>query len=160
MKKLRRSDLGICRTEANIILDAAEYGVLSTVDADGQPYGVPLSFVHLNNNVYFHCALSGHKLDNLEQNARVSFCAVSRTRLLPAKFDTEYESVVVFGAAAEVHGVERYAALVGLLEKYCPDYMEEGKEYIAREDRATKVIKIAITHVSGKACRPTEPGHA
>lgn len=156
MRNLRRKDRGISREEAIALLDAAEYGILSTVDAEGQPYGVPLSYIHKNNGIYFHCAASGQKLDNIADNARVSFCVVGRTRVLPAEFATEYESVVVFGLAAEVQGAERYAALVGLLEKYCPDYLEEGRQYITAKDQATKVIRIAISHISGKARRPVE----
>ena len=31
--------------EALAVLDAAEFAIVSTVDDDGMPYGVPLSFV-------------------------------------------------------------------------------------------------------------------
>jgi uncharacterized protein len=78
---------------------------------------------------------------------------VGRTKVLPEKFGTEYESAVAFGVASEVLGQERYDALFWLLEKYCPNFLEEGREYIALKDKATKVFKIEISHVSGKARR-------
>ena len=69
---------------------------------------------------------------------------------MPSKFGTEYESVVVFGVASEVQETERYNALLWLLEKYSPEFIEEGKKYIEQKDKATKVIKIDIEHISGK----------
>lgn len=153
MKDIRRSDRKITIQEAKSILDTAEYGVLSTVGTNGQPYGVPLSYVYRNNAIYFHCAPGGHKLDNIESNEKVSFCVVGNTRVLPDKFTTEYESAVVFGVASEAGGIERHDALVWLLEKYCPEYIVEGKQYIEQMGKITKVLKIEIHHISGKARR-------
>ena len=135
------------------MLANAEYGVLSTVDKDGQPYGVPLSYVYRNNCIYFHCALNGQKLDNIDYNAKVSFCVVGNTKVLPDKFATEYESAVAFGVASEVKEAEWHNALLWLLEKYCPDFIEEGKHYIEQKGKATKVFKIEIHRISGKARR-------
>jgi len=140
-------------SEAITLLSNCEHGVLSTVDKDGQPYGVPLSYAYKNNSIYFHCARVGHKIENIENNPKVSFCVVGNTNVLPAEFAIEYESVVAFGVASEVHGAERNSALLWLLEKYSPEFIEKGKNYIAQKDKATKVIKIEIDHMSGKARR-------
>lgn len=132
------------------LLTQAEYGIVSTVGEDGQPYGVPLNYVFKENAIYFHCALVGHKLDNIEKNPQVSFCVVGDVEVLSAEFSTNFESVVVSGVASEVKETERYNALKWLLEKYSPNFMEEGKKYIEKLDKATKVIKIEIQHMSGK----------
>jgi nitroimidazol reductase NimA-like FMN-containing flavoprotein (pyridoxamine 5'-phosphate oxidase superfamily) len=153
MKGIRRSDREISIQEVIDILDNAEHGVLSTVSKDGQPYGVPLSYVYKNESIYFHCAVNGHKLENIEYNSRVSFCVVGKTKVLPDKFGTEYESAVVFGVASEVDGSERHDALLWLLEKYCSDFIEEGKQYIEQKDKITKVFRIEIDQISGKARR-------
>lgn len=153
MRNIRRSDREITIQEARGILECAEYGILSTVGKDGQPYGVPLSYVYKNDSIYFHCALTGHKLDDIEYNAKVSFCVVGNTKVLPDKFATEYESAVVFGVASEVNGTERHDALLWLLEKYSPAFIEEGKIYIVQKDKVTKVFKIEINHLGGKARR-------
>jgi len=153
VKSIRRSDRKITIQEAKKVLENAEYGVLSTVGNDGQPYGMPLSYAYKNNSIYFHCALSGQKLDNIESNAKVSFCVVGKTKVLPDKFGTEYESAVVFGVVSEVKGTERRDALLWLLEKYCHDFIEEGKQYIEQKNKATRVFKVEIRHISGKARR-------
>jgi hypothetical protein len=151
MRKIRRKDREIYDNETKELLSKCEFGILSTVGTDGQPYGVPLSYVYKNNGIYFHCATNGHKIENIENNPRVSFCVVGKTKILPEKFATEYESAVAFGVASEIQGVERQNALLWLLEKYSPDYVDEGQKYIEQKDKVTKVVKIEIAHISGKA---------
>ena len=154
MKELRRKDKQITTEEARALLTTAEYGVLSTVGSEGKPYGVPLNYVFINDAIYFHCALAGHKLDNLKDTPEVSFCVVGDTEIVPSEFSTNYESVVVMGQAFEVEDDEWYVGLMGLLEKYSPDYLEEGKQYIEKLKNATKVIKIDVQHISGKKAPP------
>jgi nitroimidazol reductase NimA-like FMN-containing flavoprotein (pyridoxamine 5'-phosphate oxidase superfamily) len=150
---MRRTDREISPHEAKKLLEEAEYGVLSTVSKEGQPYGVPLSYVYKNEGIYFHSALSGHKLENITQNSQVSFCVVGRTKVLPDQFATEYESAVIFGTAAEITGSEKNAALLWLLEKYCADFIAEGTHYLEQKAGLTKVFKISIDRISGKARR-------
>lgn len=150
MKELRRKDKQTSNEEALELLVRAEYGILSTAGADGQPYGIPLNYVYRDGILYFHCALVGHKLDNLEENPKVSFCVVEDVEILPAEFSTHYVSVVALGVASEAMEEERTNGLLWLLEKYSPDYMEEGMKYSQKMDKATKVIKIAIQHLVGK----------
>ena len=148
---MRRKDKALTNEAVVRLLEECEYGTLSTVDDQGQPYGVPLNYVFQDACLYFHCALEGHKLDNLLSDGRVSFCVVGRTRVLPAKFSTEYESVIVTGEASVVQGDERNEALVGLVDKYSPEFAEEGRKYIEKLDRKTTVVKIEVITMTGKA---------
>jgi len=148
---MRRADKALPADEIARLLLEGEYGILSTVDAEGQAYGVPLNYVYLNNCIYFHCALQGHKIVNILANSKVSFCVVGRTRVLPAEFSTEFESVIVFGEASVVQGDDRYRALLGLVEKYSPGFVSEGRKYIEQFDSRTKVVKIAVNSMTGKA---------
>jgi nitroimidazol reductase NimA-like FMN-containing flavoprotein (pyridoxamine 5'-phosphate oxidase superfamily) len=150
MREMRRKDKEIGVDDSINLLTEGEYGVLSTVGSDGQPYGVPLNYVYKDKCLYFHCALKGHKIDNMDDNPQVSFCVVGDTKVLPSEFSTNYVSAVAFGTASELQGAERYDALILLLEKYSAGFMDEGKKYIEKLDKVTKVIKIEIQHVSGK----------
>lgn len=152
-RKMRRADRAIPDNEASEILEAGEYGVLSTVSADGQPYGVPVSYRYTGDVIYFHCAPEGYKLENLNSNNRVSFCVVGRTQVLPDKFATNYESVIVFGRAFEVTDAEKHAGLVALLEKYSPGFMDKGLRYIEGDAHKARVYKIVIESMTGKARR-------
>lgn len=148
---MRRKDKALDKPPVEQLLTNGEYGVLATVDGDGQPYGVPLNYVYMNGCIYFHCALTGHKLENISTNEKVSFTVVGRTEVLPAEFSTGYESVIAFGTASLIDGEERYQALMGLVKKYCADYVEEGREYIKKFDKQTAVVRVAVERVSGKA---------
>ena len=152
-RKVRRKEKELNNYEAIKILRKCNYGILSTVSEDGYPYGAPVNYVYLNDSIYFHGAAEGHKLDNIAYNNKVSFCVVGQTYVLPDKYSTKYESVIVFGKAVEVFDDEKHSGLLGLLNKYSPDYIEKGKEYIKNADAKTKVIKISIGHISGKAKR-------
>lgn len=152
-REMRRKDRELKNNEVIEILKNSDYGILSTVSQNGYPYGVPVSFVFINNSIYFHSATEGHKSDNILNNSKVSFCVVGQTCILPDKFSTNYESVVVFGRAVEVIEDEKDTTLLEMINKYSPDYMEEGKEYIKNASIRTKVIKINIEHISGKARR-------
>ncbi|WP_163339091.1 pyridoxamine 5'-phosphate oxidase family protein [Desulfopila sp. IMCC35008] len=148
---MRRADKGLSDQETKDLLVQGDYGILSTVGPDGQPYGVPLNYVYKNDGIYFHCATIGQKLDNISAEKRVSFCVVGNVQVLPKEFSTRYESAIVFGPAQEISGNERFDALIWLLEKYSPDFLETGREYIKKHDKATKVIKITIEQLNGKA---------
>jgi uncharacterized protein len=150
-RSIRRKDRELSLEVATRLLAEGEYGFLATVGTDGQAYGLPLNYVYKNNCLYFHSALEGHKLENIKANNKVSFCVVGRTKVLPDKFSTEYESAIAFGTASVVQGKERYDALLSILEKYSPDFLEEGKRAIAKYDDKTTIIKVDIDHLTGKA---------
>ena len=150
---MRRKDRKLETKEIIEILKKCNYGVLSTVCENGYAYGVPISYVYANDSIYVHSALEGNKLDNLKFNNNVSFCVIGDTVLLPDKFGTKYESVIAFGKAVEVSDIEKNEALLAFLDKYSSQYIEKGKEYIKNASEKTKVIKICIEHITGKARR-------
>jgi len=152
-RSIRRADRALTNEQAIEILHVGEYGILSTVSQDGQPYGVAVSFSYAGNAIFFHCAIEGHKLDNLASNPRVSFCVVGKTEVLPNKFATRYESTIVFGKTCELTGDEKKLGLIELLKKYSPDFMEKGERYIDSDIKKTRVFKIEIESLSGKARR-------
>lgn len=151
MRKMRRSDRQMTNEEAVNLLKSGEYGILSTIDDEKQPYGTPLSYVYINDKIYFHCAMEGQKLDNIIDNHKVCFTVVGRTHILPEKFSTEYESVMVFGNAKLVGDEdEKILALRELINKYSAGFVEEGSEYIERAKNNTLVVRIDIRNLTGK----------
>ena len=89
-------------------LKAAEYGVLSTVGPDGEPYGVPLTYAveEDGKGLVFHCARDGYKLACFAANPRAHFVAVQETNVLPEEFSIEYKSVMVSGLLEEIEDRE------------------------------------------------------
>lgn len=151
--ELRNQKRGIPETEARELLERGEYGILSTCDPDGQPYGIPLSYCVINDSIYFHCAVAGHKLENIAADDRVSFCVVGKTEVLSDQFATRYESVIVFGRAEEIFDEEKQLALEGVLAKYSPAYRETGLRYIVAKGEQARVFRVGIDKISGKARR-------
>jgi len=151
--ELRRTERGVTEPEARELLERGEYGILSTCGLAGQPYGIPLSYCVMNNAIYFHCAVEGHKLENIAADSRVSFCVVGKTEVLPDQFATRYESVIISGSAAEVFDGEKLQALEGLLAKYSAGFHAEGLQYIAAQGGRTRVFGIGIEAICGKARR-------
>ena len=151
--ELRRKDRGLAESEAKELLELGEYGILSTCDPDGQPYGIPLSYCVIDNAIYFHCAMEGHKLENITSNSRVSFCVVGVTEVLPDQFATRYESVVITGRVSEAFGDEMQSGLERLLVKYSAGFFAEGLNYIKDNQARTRVFKISIDSICGKGRR-------
>lgn len=134
------------------ILTKGSYGVLSTTGKDGYPYGVPLNYSYWDQCICFHCALQGHKIENIDFSNKVSFCVVTKSEVLADKFDTDYESAVVFGTASEVtEKSEKTDILLSIINKYSADYVQAGKNYMKKYWDETKVFKIEIEHFTGKA---------
>ena len=149
-REMRRSDRELSEEDAYEILRISDYGVMSSVSDEGIPYGVPINYCLIDENIYFHSACKGHKIDNIEENPKVSFCVVGEDYVLPEQFSTRYESAVVFGTSTEVFGEEKQAALEQLLKKYSPEYFSKGLEFIEENDSITRVFKIAIERITGK----------
>jgi len=150
---MRRKDREITGDEAIEILIKGEHGILSMCSPENEGYGIPLNYVLDNNQIYFHCAAAGSKLDYLHNNNKVSFCVVGNTTVIPSDFGTLYESAIVSGTTSEVTGDEKREALKRIIEKYSANFIKEGNEYIDRlYDRVT-VIKLSIQSVTGKARR-------
>ncbi|XWX62027.1 pyridoxamine 5'-phosphate oxidase family protein [Desulfitobacterium sp. AusDCA] len=152
LKPLRRTDREMDMAGVNSLLSTGEYGVLSSTGENGFAYGIPLSYVFMDNSIYFHCATDGHKLENIRFNNKVSFCIVGETEPLPEKFSMKYQSVVIFGEAYEVFDEEKQKALINLVQKYANQFIEKGRQLIESDEykKKTKVFRLKIEYISGK----------
>lgn len=150
-KEIRNIKRKLSQEAAEEILTTSEYGVLATIGKDNYPYTTPLNYVYLDNAIYFHCALEGHKLENISYNNKVSFNVIKNTNILEKVFSTAYESTIVFGKAFIVEDAgKKRNALEALVNKYAPAYKEAGLKYIDNDIHKCHVIKIEIEHISAK----------
>lgn len=152
---IRRQDRLLSNEEAISLLHTGEYGVLSMIDnmaGKEMAYGIPVNFAwDGKESLYIHCAPDGRKLHCLNNNKNVSFAVVGNTRVIPDKFTTAYQSIIL-ECQAEIGLAEneRRKALRLILEKYSPDHVEIGTEYAERSFGRTNVIKLNIIRWSGK----------
>ncbi len=154
-REMRRKEKRMSEEGTKKILRETEYGTLATWGQDGYPYVTPLNFYYNDGSeLYFHTAHEGHKINNIDYCDRVSFSVVGSHRLMAEKFDTEYDSVTIFGTASRIDDEkEKKDALVLLVEKYSSDYRIQGLEYIEKFSGAVSVYRIRIEHVTGKIGR-------
>jgi nitroimidazol reductase NimA-like FMN-containing flavoprotein (pyridoxamine 5'-phosphate oxidase superfamily) len=153
MPPLRRKDRALSQEQALQILRSGEMGVLATADSAGIPLATPLNYVCWNGAIYFHCAIAGHKLENLRVNVYVSFCVVGAARILPEALSTAYRSVIVKGRACLVVGEEKRQALAALLRRFGNPGAALGEECLGDTIDRTAVVRISIDDLCGKGAR-------
>jgi uncharacterized protein len=123
----------ICKDQAkiNCFLLEKRVGTLSMCDKENKPYAVPVNYLYWNGKIYFHGMGSGKKNDILHVNPDVCFTVFEEFGTvadpMPAKCDTAYFSVVVFGKAVLVDDLEEKAqVLMGILEKFMPHFFKNS----------------------------------
>jgi nitroimidazol reductase NimA-like FMN-containing flavoprotein (pyridoxamine 5'-phosphate oxidase superfamily) len=148
---MRRKDKAIVElAEIEEILRKALVCRLGLTDGK-RPYIVPLSFGFKNNNLYFHSAPEGKKIEMLRKNSEVCFEFDLDHQLLAdeeaCKWGMKYRSVIGFGKASIVEDTrEKREGLNAILEHYSGrtfDYPEAAVN-------GTLVIKVEIESMAGK----------
>lgn len=153
-KQLRRKEKLMREDDSAEILKRGVYGTLASIGVNGYPYSIPLNYAYENGVLYFHSAPEGNKVNNINFNNKVSFSVVDYVKVLPEKFDTEYDSVVIYGKAYQLTDEkEKHHALMLLIKKYSGNYMKEGTEYVLRAANSASVFKIDIEFLTGKRGR-------
>lgn len=151
-REMRRIKQQLPAGEAAAILDQGTSGVLAVLGDDGYPYTVPLSYVFQNGKIYFHCARTGHKLDAIAREDRVSFCVIDQDKVVSPEYTTYFRSAVVFGRARVVEDPDQLRqALTLLAEKYSADQGQARHHQVMdKELPHTAIIELTIEHMTGK----------
>lgn len=170
---MRRKDREMSREFGIEVIDKASYGVVSMIDEDNEPYGIPLSIARDGNNLYFHSALDGKKVKIFDKNPKVSVSFVGQTKVpeiyskeeldeivknkskagvLASKvFTTEYESAIVKGKIKSVEDEEEKLRAIKLIcEKYTPTKMEYFNLAIESGLQIINIYKIEIEEIKAK----------
>lgn len=149
-RELRRIKQKLSLDECVKILVSCPTAVLSVHGEDGYPYGVPINYVYHQDKIYFHGAKSGHKIEAIRRNPKVSLTVIEQDRVDADTLSTHYRSVILFGTCRvleeekEVHDAARIFGL-----KYNPSEEAIEKE-IQREWPALACFEIQVDHISGK----------
>lgn len=133
------------------ILETGLVGILGVSGDDDYPYTVPVNYAYEDGKIYFHSAQTGHKLDGIQRNNKVSFCVIDRDEVVPEKFTSYFRSAIAFGKAQIVADeIVKQHAMELLVRKYSPGLEAEGAAEIRREWNRLSVVEITIDHVTGK----------
>lgn len=127
-------------------------GVLSVLGDDGYPYGMPMNhwYDEESGAIWFHCGKSGHRLDALQRNNKVSFCVYDRGERKDGEWAWRVRSVVVFGRMEVLDDPELIVDVTTRLShKFTRD-----EAYILGEIRAaahkTLLLRLTPEHICGK----------
>ncbi len=156
-REIKRTEKKLSDGETLALLKSEEHGVLSTMGEDGYPYGIPLNYVFHDGKIIVHCAMAGHKLENITAHEKVSFCVVTQADLMPKKFSTRFKSVIVFGRARFLDGIEKKEGLLALVKRLSPAHLSAGETYIENAWKKTTVVAIDVEHITGKGA--PSPNH-
>ena len=75
-KQMRRIKQQLSEKECIDILQRQKVGTLALAENGDYPYAVPLNYVYYNGKIYFHCAITGHKIDIIKKQNTASFCVI------------------------------------------------------------------------------------
>jgi len=133
-------------------LERAQWGRLAT-NGPGGPYITPLHYVLEGDRIYFHCALKGCKLDNINHDNRVCFEVSEmfeiKEHASPCKFSTSYKSVLVFGLAELINDLQEKVKILNLIsQKYSA--ANNLVPIMGEQSKSVAVLVLNIAKISGK----------
>lgn len=96
-RAMRRKRQQLSEAETISILEQSTSGTLALMGDGGYPYAVPISYVYADGRLYFHSALTGHKVDAIRACEKASFCVVGQDSVQPKQYTTFFRSVIAFG---------------------------------------------------------------
>jgi len=148
---MRRKRQQLSDEESYAILQNATSGTLALLGDGGYPYAVPISYVFSEGKLYFHSALSGHKVDAIRGCDRASFCVVAQDDVKSALYTTFFRSVIAFGRIHIVDDeAEKLAAARLLGNRYNPHQDEALQKELENGLARMLVIRLDIEHLTGK----------
>ena len=151
-REIARKKQSIEKEQIIKILNNEKRGVLSVCGENGYPYGLPINYWYNEENgyLYFHSGKSGHKVDALSQNNKVSFCVYDQGYKKDGEWALNISSVIIFG---KIYVVEDYDKAVEAFRKLSLKFTSDI-EYIDSEiqklAKATLCYELRPEHITGK----------
>ena len=150
-REMRRKAQQLSHAECIAILQKATSGTLALLGDDGYPYAVPISYVYSDGKLYFHSAVSGHKIDAIRKCDKASFCVIEQDDVKPERYTTFYRSVIAFGRIGIVEDEsEKLEAIKLLGNKYYPQHDEALRKEVEGGLARMLAIRLDIEHLTGK----------
>lgn len=149
-RQMRRLRQQLDEASAVALLEECSSGVLALSGDEGYPYALPISYAYSDGCIYFHSALTGHKIDAVRRCDKASFCVVAQDKVLPEKYTTAYKSVIAFGRIRVMDEGEKLAAVLKLAEKYNPGHPVESRAEAEKSLKAMHMLELRIEHLTGK----------
>lgn len=148
---MRRKRQQLSEEESISILERATSGTLALLGDGGYPYAVPISYVYADGRLYFHSALTGHKVDAVKACDKASFCVIEQDSVQPKKYTTYYRSVIAFGRVHIIEDEQEKLETARMLgRRYNPNDEESLQREIEHGLSRMLMICFDIEHLTGK----------
>ena len=82
-REMRRKHQQLAEEESIAILEKATAGTLALLGDNDYPYAVPISYVYHDGKLYFHSALTGHKVDVEDEHEKLEVARMLGNRYNP-----------------------------------------------------------------------------
>ena len=153
-REMRRKNQLLTDEECIEILNSSTSGTLALLGDNDYPYSLPISYVYNDGKLYFHSALTGHKIDAINMHSKASFCVIAQDKVVPEKYTTYFRSVIAFGKICVIDSdAEKLRAIEILAEKYSPQLAEGRKKEIDDNFSRMCMIELDIEHMTGKEAK-------
>ena len=150
-RAMRRKRQQLSEAESIEILKKATAGTLALLGDGGYPYAVPISYVYAEGKLYFHSALSGHKVDAIRNCDKASFCVIDKDDVQPEKYTTHFRSVIAFGRIHIIDDEQEKLETARLLgNRYNPNQEEALQKELEHGFARMLMIRFDIEHLTGK----------
>ena len=150
-RAMKRKRQQLSEAESIEILKKATAGTLALLGDGGYPYAVPLSYVYAEGKLYFHSALSGHKVDAIRNCDKASFCVINKDDVQPEKYTTYFCSVIAFGRIHIIEDEQEKLETARLLgDRYNPNQEEALQKELEKGLSRMMMIRFDIEHLTGK----------
>jgi nitroimidazol reductase NimA-like FMN-containing flavoprotein (pyridoxamine 5'-phosphate oxidase superfamily) len=149
-REMRRGKQLLSMEDTVAVMARCKNGVLACLGDEGYPYAVPLSYVYFNGRIYIHSAKTGHKIDAITKNPKVSFSVIDEDKIVSEEYTTYFRSVIAFGKARIVEGDEWLESFAALVDKYSGNQPEEAKNTEISRCTQAHIIAIDVEHITGK----------
>ena len=150
-RAMRRKRQQLTEEKSIGILQKSTAGTLALLGDNGYPYAVPISYVYADGKLYFHSALSGHKIDAIRNCDKASFCVIDKDDVQPEKYTTYFRSVIAFGRIHIIEDEQEKLATARLLgDRYNPNQEEALQKEIEKGLSRMVMIRFDIENLTGK----------
>lgn len=151
-RELTRKNKQMTNEECIAVLKTETRGVLSVIGDGGYPYGTPMNHFYNEEDgcIYFHCGKSGHRLDSLRADDKVSFCVYDHGCRDEGEWFLRVKSVIVFG---RIEIIDDWDAIVDISTKLSYKFTQDEdyiRDEIEKHGKATLLLKLTPENICGK----------
>lgn len=149
-----RAPSSMSEEEVLALIDDTPFAVLSTSDAEGVPYGVPVTTLRMGRSIYFHGsrARMSRKLVNLSLKPFASLCWVGENQIVEKNVNVRFASAVAAGPVCRIEEnkeeLDRFIRF--MFDRRAPSLSSEERAAYVESNPTPAVWRLDIEQLTGR----------